>query len=279
MDIIVCVKQVPDTTDVQIDSDTNNLVRDNIPCILNPYDEYAIEWGLKIRDQFGGKVTAVSMGPAQAEKELRRCLELGVDEAYLLTDRRFGGSDTLATGYVLSKWISKHSYDLILCGAEAIDGCTGHVGPSIAANLNIPQFTSVIDFSVKSGDIYVRRSVAAYYEEYSTPLPALLCIKKSNIKFMNRLQTEKPVILVDASCFDKERIGVYGSPTRVVEVSLTNKSIKSYVEVDYKWSCEDRIDYIIRGGIEPNQHIKLLRDTSDKLAEYLINEEMKEYIQ
>lgn len=279
MDIIVCVKQVPDTTDVQIDSATNNLVRDNIPSILNPYDEYAIELGLQIRDRFGGKVTAVSMGPWQAEKELRRCLALGADEAYLLTDRRFGGSDTLATGYVLSEWISQRPYDLILCGAEAIDGCTGHVGPSIAANLDIPQFTSVIDFSVTAGDIHVRRSVGAYYEEYSASLPVLLCVNKSNIEFKNRPQTKKEVTRVDASGFDKERIGIDGSPTRVMEISVSGKSIKSFVEVDHTWGCEERIAYIISGGIKQNNNIKKLRDSSVNLAEYLITNEVKEYIQ
>ena len=270
MDIIVCVKQVPDTSEVRIDAETNNLIREGVPSIINPFDELALEWALQTRDRCGGSVKAVCMGPKQAVKELEYCLRMGVDEAVLLSDRRFAGSDTLATGYVLSQWISRNPYDLIICGAEAIDGCTGQVGPSIAENLSIPQFTCVCDFRLDNGCIHVTRDVNEYCEEYAAALPALLCMKKSRISFGKRRPTEKAVQILDASWIDAGRIGTRGSPTRVVNIAVSGNSAKSYVEVDPAWSSEERIAYIISGGIKEKQSKVTLRDSTEKLAGYLL---------
>jgi electron transfer flavoprotein beta subunit len=129
MRIIVCIKQVPDTAEVRINPETNTLIRDGVPSIINPYDTHAIEAGLQIKEKTGGKVTVVTMGPPQAETALREALSMGVDEAVLLTDRAFAGSDTWATAYTLAKAIEHIGGDVILCGKQAIDGDTAQVGP------------------------------------------------------------------------------------------------------------------------------------------------------
>ncbi|MBU4149405.1 MAG: electron transfer flavoprotein subunit beta/FixA family protein, partial [Candidatus Omnitrophica bacterium] len=123
MNIIVCIKQVPDTADVRIDPETNTLVRTGVACIINPFDMYAIEEGLRLKDKFGGKVTVITMGPPQADEALREAISLGADETILVSDRAFAGSDTWATSYTLARAIHKiGDYDLIICGKQAIDG-------------------------------------------------------------------------------------------------------------------------------------------------------------
>src|SRR5208283_3615240 len=140
MNIIVCVKQVPDTSEVRIDPVTNNLVRDGVKSIINPFDVYAIEEGVRLKEKFGGKVTVLTMGPPAAESALREAISLGCDEAVLVSDNAFAGSDTLATSYALSCAIGKiKDYGVILCGKQALDGECAHVGPGIAGHLNIPQ--------------------------------------------------------------------------------------------------------------------------------------------
>jgi electron transfer flavoprotein beta subunit len=136
MNIVVCVKQVPDTMDVRIDPKTNTLVRDGVPSILNPFDEFAIEEGLRIKERFGGTVTVITMGPPQASEILRTALAMGADAVALLSDRAIAGSDTLATSYTLSRGVAKvGNVDLVITGKQAIDGDTAQVGPGIAARL------------------------------------------------------------------------------------------------------------------------------------------------
>lgn len=147
MNILVCVKQVPDTTEIKIDPVKHTLIRDGVPSIVNPFDAYALELGVRLKEQAGGKVTVLSMGPNQAVEALKSCLAVGADAAYLASDRAFGGSDTLATSYVIScalKAIEKKTgepFDLILCGKQAIDGDTGQVGPSLAEHLGYASLT------------------------------------------------------------------------------------------------------------------------------------------
>ena len=144
MNIIVCIKQVPDTTNVRIDPETNTLVRSGVQSIVNPFDMYAIEEGVRLKEKFGGLVTILTMGPPQAEEALREAISLGADEAVLVSDRAFAGSDTWATSYTLSRTIQKiGKFDIIICGKQAIDGDTAQVGPGIAAFLDIPQITFV----------------------------------------------------------------------------------------------------------------------------------------
>lgn len=142
MKIVVCVKQVPDTTEVKIDPKTNTLMRQGVPSIVNPHDKHALEMALSLREQFGGSITVLSMGPMQSQEALRECLAMGADHAVLLSDREFGGADTLATSYTLAAGIRKiGDFDLIICGKQAIDGDTAQVGPEMAEHLGIPHIT------------------------------------------------------------------------------------------------------------------------------------------
>ncbi|MBU2699573.1 electron transfer flavoprotein alpha/beta subunit, partial [Sporomusaceae bacterium BoRhaA] len=149
MEMVVCVKQVPDTTEVKIDPVTNTLVRQGVPSIVNPFDKNALEAALQLKEKNGGKVTVVSMGPPQAKDALKECLAMGADEAYLVSDRAFGGADTLATSYTLAAALKKlGKFDLILCGKQAIDGDTAQVGPEMAEHLGIAQITCCSKFEV-----------------------------------------------------------------------------------------------------------------------------------
>ena len=146
MNIVVCIKQVPDTTEIKIDPVKNTLIRTGVPSIMNPFDKNALETGLSLKDRYGGKVTVISMGPPQAKAVLREALAMGADEAYLVTDRAFGGSDTYATSYILSQAIKKlGAYDVILGGKQAIDGDTGQTAPSIAEHLGATRLTYVLE--------------------------------------------------------------------------------------------------------------------------------------
>src|SRR3989338_5885623 len=144
MNIIVCIKQVPETTEVRINPETNTLVREGVKSIINPFDMYAIEEAVRLKEKLGGKATVITMGPPQAEGALREAISMGIDDAILICDRAFAGSDTWATSYTLSKAIEKiGDYSLIICGKQAADGDTAQVGPGIAAHLDLPQVTYV----------------------------------------------------------------------------------------------------------------------------------------
>ena len=144
MNIVVCIKQVPDSTNVRINPETNTLMREGVASIINPFDAYALEEGVRLKEKHGGKVTVISMGPPQVEAALREAISLGADETVLLSDRAFAGADTLATAYTLAAGIRKlGGADLILMGRQAIDGDTGQVGPGVAENLGLPHVTDV----------------------------------------------------------------------------------------------------------------------------------------
>ncbi|MEA5004079.1 MAG: electron transfer flavoprotein subunit beta/FixA family protein [Christensenella sp.] len=272
MNIIVFVKQVPDTSEVKIDSKTNNLVREGVPSIINPYDENGVEAALALRDRIGGKVTVVSMGPMQASSTLEYCLAMGADEAVLVSDRLIGGSDTLATGYTLSEVAKKIGYDLIVCGNEAIDGCTGQVGPIIAENLDIPQFTYVREVQVEADRVTVQREVGKNIEFYEAQLPALVCVLKGVNQPRRLGQTDKEVKLLRVADLDLDpaKIGNDGSPTKVVNIKMSDARAKSYVTIDDSLSAEDRIKMIINGGIEKKEKIDLWRGTAEALADRLM---------
>ncbi|GAG39703.1 unnamed protein product, partial [marine sediment metagenome] len=166
MNIIVCIKQVPNTTDIKIDPKTNTLIREGVESIMNPFDKYAIEEGIRLKEQYGGKVIAVSMGPTQAESVLKEAISMGVDEAVLLSDRAFAGSDTWTTSYTLAKGIQKlGDYGLIICGKQAADGDTAQVGPGISVHLDIPQVTYVRKIrNIDNSIITVERLIEEGYE-------------------------------------------------------------------------------------------------------------------
>jgi len=228
MNIIICIKQVPETTEVKINPETNTLIREGVKSIVNPFDAYAIEEGVRLKEKFGGKATVITMGPPQAEAVLREAISLGVDEGILLSDRAFAGSDTWATSYALSAAIKKiGAFDLIVCGKQASDGDTAQVGPGISAHLDIPQVTYVKKIEeVKDNFARVERMTEAGYEIIEVPLPALITVVKEintprlpSLKGMMRAKQAK-IIHWKASDIEAESncIGLAGSPTQVVKI-------------------------------------------------------------
>lgn len=231
MHAIVCIKQVPETTDVKINPETGTLIREGVESIVNPFDEYAIEEGLRLREKFGGKVTVISMGPPQAESALKQALAMGADEAILLSDRAFAGADTLATSYTLSEVVKKiGDYDVIICGREAMDGATGQVGPGVATRLGISQLTYVFkirEIDLEERVITVERLVEEGREEVTAPLPALLTVVKdiNQPRYPTLLGIRKaakrkvPVWTAkDLEEAELKKFGLDGSATKVIKV-------------------------------------------------------------
>ncbi len=180
MNIFVCAKQVPDTNEIKIDPETNTLIRKGVPSILNTYDAFALEQALRIKDKDpeNVKITVISMGPPQAESMLRDTLAVGADKAYLVTDRKFGGSDTLATSYIISEAIKEVAkregdYDMIFCGLQAIDGDTAQVGPEIAEHLDVPQVTYAYTAELNDEGIKVLKEVEGGALNIQAKLPAI----------------------------------------------------------------------------------------------------------
>ena len=158
MNIIVCIKQVPDTTEIKIDPVKNTLIREGVPSIMNPDDKGGLELALRMKDKYGANVTVITMGPPQADLILREAFAMGVDRAILLSDRKFAGADTLATSYALAGAIKTLDYDLIIAGRQAIDGDTAQVGPEMAEHLGLPQVSYVIDAErEKNGNFIVKK--------------------------------------------------------------------------------------------------------------------------
>ena len=226
MKIIVCIKQVPETTSVRIDPKTNTLIREGVQSIINPFDMNAIETALRLKEGYGGEVVAISMGPPQAEEALREAISLGVDEAILLTDRAFAGGDTLATSYTLSMAIKKNGhFDLIICGKQAIDGDTAQVGPELAEMLNVPQvcFVGKIE-EIKDAKMIVQRALEDGYEVVETQLPALITVvKEINEPRLPSLRGKLAAKKKEISKWNAqdlgiapEQVGLAGSATQVV---------------------------------------------------------------
>lgn len=225
MKIVVCVKQVPDTTEVRLDPVTNTLIRDGVPSIINPDDKAGIEAALRIKEQVGGTVTIVSMGPAQADVALREALAMGADDAILISDRAFGGADTWATSSTIAAAIKKLDYDLIITGRQAIDGDTAQVGPQIAEHLGIPQISYVEDIKVEGETLLVKRKFEDRSHLLRAKLPCLLtCLSELNdTRYMSiggifRAYKKEVQVwgLEDMKdTVDMENIGLKGSPTRV----------------------------------------------------------------
>ena len=258
MNIAVCIKQVPDTMDVKIDPKTNTLVRDGVPSILNPFDEFAIEEGVQLREKFGGTVTAITMGPPQAEEVLRTALAMGVDKVILLSDRAFAGSDTLATSYTLSKAIEKlGEIDLVITGKQAIDGDTAQVGPGIAARLESAQLTyvsKVEDVNPDEGTMIVHRLLDGGTERVESKLPALLTVvkdinqprKPSILKMKKARNAEIPVWGADDIGADPDQLGQTGSPTWVEHIfSPEQKSEGEMISGDPEEAVATILDAIL----------------------------------
>jgi electron transfer flavoprotein beta subunit len=228
MKIIVCIKQVPDTTNVRINPETNTLVREGVVSIVNPFDMYALEEALRLREKHGGEVTAITMGPPQAADALREAIGLGVDKAVLVSDRAFAGADTLATAYTLACTIRTLGVpDLILMGRQAIDGDTGQVGPGVAENLGIGHVTDIRKIEeIADGRIVVERLMEEGYARIATRLPVVLTVvKEINVPRLPSLKgkmaarkAEIPVLASGTIGADPERLGLNGSPTQVMSI-------------------------------------------------------------
>ncbi len=224
MNIIVCIKQVPDTSEVRINPETNTMVREGVPSIINPYDLHALEAAFQIREKTGGKVTVITMGPPQAENALREAVSMGADEVRLISDRAFAGADTWATSYALYKAIDKIGYDIVLCGKQAIDGDTAQVGPEVAEFLNIPHIAYVrkID-ELENGRVRVQRLMDDGYDVVESSLPVLMTVvKEINTprlpSLKGKMAAKKAVITkmdLNAIGAEEDNVGLKGSPTQV----------------------------------------------------------------
>lgn len=228
MEIFVCVKQVPDTTEVKMNPETNTLMREGVPSIVNPFDLYALEEAIRIKEKKGGKVTVITMGPPQAKAALLECISMGADEAVLVSDIAFAGSDTLATSYTLSAAI-KHlgGADLIFFGKQAIDGDTAQVGPGVAECLDIPfvAFVKKIE-ELTDSSVCVERMMESGYDVIEAPLPCVLTVVKEineprvpSLKGKMRAKKYEPKVLLSTDLeVETYRLGLPGSPTQVIKV-------------------------------------------------------------
>ena len=228
MNIVVAIKQVPDTTEIKIDPNTNTLIREGVESIINPFDLYAIEEAIRLKEEHGGTITAITMGPPQAEVALRESVAIGIDEIILVSDRKFAGADTWATSLTLAKAVEKvGNVDLILFGQQAIDGDTAQVGPGVAAHMQIPQtaFVRKIE-SVEEDKIVVQRLMEEGYDRVELPLPAALTVvKEINEPRLPSLRGKRKAKKVELKVYnaeelglDEKEVGLNGSPTQVIKI-------------------------------------------------------------
>jgi electron transfer flavoprotein beta subunit len=263
MHAIVCIKQVPETPSVGIDPKTNTLIREGIPSIINPFDLYAIEEALLLKDKSGGKVTVVTMGPPQAVEALKEALAMGCDEAVFLSDKGFAGSDTWATAYALSRAIQSKAaqYDIIFCGKQAIDGDTAQVGPGVARRLGIPQLTYVCkvrEIDLEARRIVVERLLEAGKEVVESRLPALVTVVKdiNKPRFRTlvgiRKASQAQIAALKPSDIDceEENTGLAGSPTEVVKI-FTPEPRKGgqVIEGEPEEACDILVEKILEAKI------------------------------
>ena len=237
--IVACIKQVPDTKIIKMNPKTNTMDRSSAPAILNPYDAHAVEEAVRLRNRYGGVVSVLTMGPPPAVKAIRKCIEIGADEGYMITDRAFAGADTLATSYALTKALEKiaqtRPIDLIICGKMTIDGDTGQVGPGLARRLDMPPLTSVnkvVEINRTEGYAIVHRKLEDGYEVIRSTLPCLFSVEKdinevpySTLPNMLRAARYQPHIwaVSDLNDIDKTQLGLKGSPTIVSSVWAPQK--------------------------------------------------------
>jgi electron transfer flavoprotein alpha/beta subunit len=250
--IIVCIKQVPDTAEVRINPETGTLIREGVPSIINPYDMHAIEAGLQIKEKVGGSLTVITMGPPQAEAALRDAISMGADDAALLTDKAFAGSDTWATSYTLSKAIKKLGADIIICGKQAIDGDTAQVGPETAELLDIPHISYVKKIEdITKNFIRVQRLMGEGYDIVESSLPVLLTVVKELNQprlpsLKGKMAAKKAEIKklgpsdIDA---DKNYLGLRGSPTQVKNIFVPEARADRKI---FKGKPEEQVDALIK---------------------------------
>ncbi len=229
MRIVVSIKQVPETTEVKIDQASNRVDTEGLTRIINPYDTYALEEAVRIKEASGATVAVISAGPEKADESLREALAMGADEAFLLCDKAFEGSDPVATAYIVAKGIAKcGAYDLVIAGRQAMDGSSGQVGPSLAEELGLPMISFVRKIEeIKDGYIRVQRMTDDGYEVLEGPLPMVITVVKeineprlASLKgLMKAKRVEMPVWTAADIGADPSRFGPTGSPTQTVKVA------------------------------------------------------------
>ena len=261
MIIVVCIKQVPEIAEVKVDPETKTLVREGVPNILNPFDEFAVEEALRIKEKHGGEIIILTMGPPHAKEAILKCLAMGADKAIHLTDRAFAGADTLATSYTLSRAIRQFypNFDIILCGKQAIDGDTAQVPPEIAELLGIPKITGINKLEVysKQRKVIAHRETDEGYEILECKLPVLLTTLKGlneprlpNIRgILSAKKKEVKIVTATELGGETDLFGLNGSPTQVIKI----------------FTPEPRGGGIIIRDEEPNEAAK-------KLSQFLLKE-------
>jgi electron transfer flavoprotein beta subunit len=258
MHIVVCIKQVPDSAQIRVHPVTNTIMRQGVPTIINPYDLFSLEEALRLRDEYGGEVTVVTMGPPMADASLRKCLTFGADRAVLLTDRFFAGSDTLATSYALALLIKKVSEtwgepDIIFCGKQTIDGDTAQVGPGIAKRLNLLQLTyisKIENFDLAAREITVHRRAEGGIQVLKTKLPCLLTMlegtndmRRGTVEDALRAARSEIVTwsAAQAGITDLSFCGLRGSPTIVKKVFAPPARAEKAYQIDVEAKSYDEI--------------------------------------
>ena len=258
MKIVVCIKQVPDTAEVKLDPKTGTLIRDGVPSIINHDDKAGLEAALQIREQFGGTVSVVCMGPPQADVALREALAMGADEAYLLSAREFGGSDTYATATIIATALRKIGYDLVITGRQAIDGDTAQVGPQIAEQLLIPQVSYAEELKVEGNAVVVKRQFEDQAHMLKVEMPCLV----TALTELNEARYMSVGGIVDAynkpvtvwgfddlkDDLNPEFIGLKGSPTNVFQ--SFGKQLRAPGVVLNNLSADEAVEAIMKKLIE-----------------------------
>ena len=251
MKIVVCIKQVPDTTEVKINPQTGTLIREGVPSIMNPDDKGGLEFALQLKEQYGDHVTVITMGLPQADAILREALAMGVDRAILLTDRKLGGADTLATSSALAGALRTMDYDLIITGRQAIDGDTAQVGPQIAEHLDLPQVSYLEHLEYDGNKTFtIRKQTEEGYQVLQMDAPCLVTVLASAVKprymsvsgIVDAYSREVEVWNADKIDVPEERIGKAGSPTSVFK--SFPKSLKPAGET-FEVSPEEAVELIV----------------------------------
>ena len=270
--ILVCLKQVPNTREVQIDPETHTLVREGVDSIINPFDDYALEEALQLKKKHGIWVGTMTMGPPQAEEMLKYSLKRGADEAFLFSDKRLAGSDTWATAIAIVQLIRKAGYKNVFCGQESIDSGTGHIGAGIAELLNIPQVNyakKIVGLKKNKLQVLAKFDKTDAVLEIVTPAVVSFLKKEADVKLKaDKKADRKKIHLVnmDDLKLDPNYVGLDGSFTQVVNIDIDERFV-GYVTVDSGLRADDRILYISDGGIEENPDRKIIRDLRKEAVE------------
>lgn len=257
MDILVCIKQVPGTNKVEVDPVTGVLKRDGVDSKMNPYDLFALETALRIKESLGGKITVISMGPPQAAKIIKEAYSIGADDGILLTDRKFGGADVLATSYTLSQGILKSGrFDLIICGKQTTDGDTAQVGPEIAEYLDIPSVSNVKKIvGINSCSVTVEVDMSDTVETVKVGFPCLLSVDKDIYQprlpsYVKKTETKyreiRTITFTDLDERDESKYGLNGSPTQVQQIFPPETNDKRELWKDNPDSLADKLYFCIK---------------------------------